>query len=342
MDMLARSIKALQQASPARTVSGFLLASLTLIILSALPSIPLVKAQKEPGAIVTPFPARERAIRLSAGDNGPYFTLADLYNRPRPSLEHLLSQTIKPPPTMEYPALLYDIPIAPRTYTSETVASLAQHEIRYGDRQNPTMALTFDCEAGTNSTRKIIQTLREKNVTATFFILGKYVYMFPDIIREIAAGGHEFGNHSFFHPLYYDIAPITATQEITYTEAVLDWAVGEHVPMRYFRFPYGGRNDPLRLLAARLGYQSAFWDLDPRGWEPHVTAEDVVTYIRSTARSGGIVIMHCGSWDDAHALAGIIDAIRERGIEPGTLTSVLTDADRDVPFYVMPGQARSP
>jgi peptidoglycan/xylan/chitin deacetylase (PgdA/CDA1 family) len=166
--------------------------------------------------------------------------------------------------------------------------------------------------------------------------------MFPDIIREIAADGHEFGNHSFFHPLYYDIAPITATQEVTYTEAVLDWAVGEHVPMRYFRFPYGGRNAPLRTLVAELGYQSSFWDLDPRGWEPHVTAADVVDYIRFTARNGGIVIMHCGCWDDANALAEIIDVIREKGIEPGPLSDVLTAVDRDVPGYTVPGQITPP
>ena len=290
----------------------------------------------------TPILGRAHAIRLSAGENGPYLSLQDLRNRPLPSLERLLSQTIKPPPAMEYPAILNAIPIVPRAYTTETITYLAQHEIRYGDRQKPTMALTFDCEAGTNSTRKIIQTLREKDVKATFFILGKYVSMFPGIIREIAADGHEFGNHSFFHPLYYDIAPITATQEITYTEAVLDWAVGEHVPLRYFRFPYGRRNDPLRLAVAQLGYQSAFWDLDPRGWEPHVTAGDVVAYIRSTARNGGIIIMHCGNWDDANALAGVIDAIRERGLAPGTLTDVLTDADRAVPHYVMPGQPNPP
>ena len=288
------------------------------------------------------LPAGSRTIRLTAGDNGPYLSLRDLQNRPYPGPEHQLSRPITPPPMMEYPAFLRDVEIAPRTYTTETVTYLAQHEIRYGDRQKPTIALTFDCEAGTFSTRKIIQTLREKQVKATFFILGKYVYMFPDIVREIAADGHEFGNHSFFHPLYANITPITATQEITYTEAVLDWAVGKHIPMRYFRFPYGRSNDDLRNLVAELGYQSAFWDLDPRGWEPHVTAADVVAYIRSTAHNGGIVIMHCGCWDDANALAEVIDAIRAKGIEPGTLSAALPAEERQVPGYTLPGQPSSP
>ena len=124
-----------------------------------------------------------------------------------------------------------------------------------------------------------------------------------------------------------------ATRELTYTEAAIDWAVGQHVPMRYVRFPYGGRNYAARLHAAGLGYQSAFWDIDPRGWDPAHTVTDAVEHIRHTAHYGGIIIMHCGSWDDANALADVIGAIRELGIAPGTLSDVLSAQDYDVPHY---------
>lgn len=331
-----------EQADHIHTATAALLVCVLVLLLGTQTASAIDRDEPDPAHHTSHLLAYTHAIRLTAGENGPYLSLQDLQNRPRPTLQVLISRTIKPPPTMDYPAVLDTVPIAPRSYLTETVTYLAQHEIRYGDRQKPTLALTFDCEAGTNSTRKIVQTLREKEVKATFFVLGKYVYMFPDIVREIAADGHEFGNHSFFHPLYYDITPITATQEVTYTEAVLDWAVGNHIPMRYFRFPYGGRSDPLRRLVAGLGYQSAFWDLDPRGWEPHVTREGVVDYIRSTAHNGGIVIMHCGCWDDANALAEVIDVLREKGIEPGRLSDVLTAADRDVPGYAMPGLTTPP
>ncbi len=287
--------------------------------------------QNRPVAIVAPTPLAYHGMRLTAGQDGPFLSFDDLCNRPLPRAKQQPVALIKPLPPMEYPAVLDDVPIRERAYSDETIAYLAGHEIRGGDSKKPIMALTFDCEAGTYSTRAILETLREKEVRSTFFILGRYAYMFPDIIREIAADGHELGSHSFFHPLFTGITPITATQEITYAEAVLDWIIGKPTPMRYFRFPYGGRNDSLRLLAATWGYQSAFWNLDPRGWDPEVSTEDVVAYIRNTARNGGIVIMHCGCWDDAHALAEVIDLIREKGIELGTLSDVLTDADRNVP-----------
>jgi peptidoglycan/xylan/chitin deacetylase (PgdA/CDA1 family) len=298
-------------------------------------------------------------VCLAASDHGPYFSLKDLYKRPLPKPERLLSAMIPPaPPVREYPAALAALvpgeirggfgqdvaiagafgeleryrrlAIAPRVYSTETIAYLAAHEIHHGDRQRPAVALTFDCEVGVQSTLQILETLRQENVQATFFVLGKYAYMYPDIIREIAAGGHEFGNHSFFHPLFTAVTPLTIVQEIVYTEAAIDWAVGYHVPMRYIRFPYGGRNDAIRQHAAALGYQSAFWNLDPRGWEPDTTAQDVVGYIARAAYNGGIVIMHCGCWDDARALPDLIRALQAKGLHPGTLSDVLADPDRNI------------
>ena len=281
-----------------------------------------------------------RIPSLTAGDNGPYFSLSDL--KRLPPLQKLLSSQIKPPPSMEYPPVLEGIPIAARAYTTQTVTYLAEHEIRYGDRKSEYVALTFDCEVGTNNVLYILDTLREAQAHATFFMLGKYVYMYPDLTRQIVQDGHELGSHSFFHPLFYEISPITATQEIHYTEAAITWAVGETVPMRYFRFPYGGRSDEWRRHVASLGYQSAFWDLDPRGWEPDVTAEDVVAYIQNTVHGGAIIIMHCGCVDDANALPGILRAIQDKGLLPGTLSDVLTAADRNIPNYVVPGTSPSP
>jgi peptidoglycan/xylan/chitin deacetylase (PgdA/CDA1 family) len=103
--------------------------------------------------------------------------------------------------------------------------------------------------------------------------------------------------------------------------------------MRYIRFPYGGRNWRVRTQAAELGYQSSFWDMDPRGWDPANTPEDVVAHVRRTAHKGGIIIMHCHAWDDVRALPGSIQALRDLGLTPGTLTDVLAPADRDVPGY---------
>lgn len=295
--------------------------------------------EEKPDGLTQPTAHTRTPFCLAANDEGPFFSLQDLRARPRPTTEHLLFPAINPPLTTQYPSVLDTIPIAARSYTDETIDYLARHEIRSGDRQKSAVALTFDCENGTRGARQILQTLRQENVKATFFITGRYVYMYPDLIREIAADGHEFGNHSFFHPLFYTITPITATQEITYTEAALDRAIGAHVPMRYFRFPYGGSSNELRRFVATLGYQEAFWTLDPKGWLPDRTPEYVVEYFRNTAFKGAIAILHCSTENDVNALPGIIAALRSKGLEPVTLTDVLSDVQRNVAGYKMPGEA---
>ena len=162
---------------------------------------------------------------------------------------------------------------------------------------------------------------------------GRFAYQNPDVIRRMVADGHELGSHSFFHPLFTDLTPLEMTEEITYTEAAIAWAVGEYVPMRYFRFPYAGRNRSTRLHIASLGYQSSSWDIDPRGWDPQKTAQDVVDHIRAHAHPGGTIIMHCSSIDDLHALPDMLRIIRELGLKAGTVTDVLAPEDRDVPGY---------
>ena len=104
----------------------------------------------------------------------------------------------------------------------------------------------------------------EPPIQTTFFIMGQYAYVYPDIVRKIAADGHEFGNHSYHHFRFTDLTKITATNKILYTEAAINWALGEHMPMRYFRFPYGERDQMHLEHIASWGYQSAHWNLDPR------------------------------------------------------------------------------
>ena len=290
--------------------------------------------QDEPGQRPS-LAAGHRPLTLTAGDRGPFFTLADLKSyTPPPTKPH--SRTT-PPVWKVYPLELRTYSPLPRAYTPETIQYLAQHEIRDGDPLAPYVALTFDCETGPGSTRQILQTLAVEEVKGTFFVLGRYAYARPEITRQIAEQGHEIANHSFFHPRFTDIDLITATLEITYTEAAVARAVGEAVPMRYLRFPYGGRNWATKEHAAAWGYQSAFWNLDPKGWEPDKTPQDVVDYIRRTVHPGGIVILHCSSWNDARALPEIIRIIRDKGLEPGSLSDVLTEEDSNVPGYAQPG-----
>ena len=304
-----------------------LLSSLLLVVvIGRAPRVNAGAPQRNQAFVLPSRTVTNRAVCIDPGGGEPCFTLTDLRER-------VPKWKITPPVWSEYPAALDAVPLATRTYSPETIEYLAAHEIRYGDRKSGAIALTFDCELNPRGAMLILDTLEREGVRATFFVQGRFAYRNPDVIRRMVAGGHELGSHSFFHPLFTDITPLTMTQEITYTEAAIAWAVGEYVPMRYFRFPYAGRNAATRRHVASLGYQSSFWDIDPRGWDPQKTAQDVVDHVRKLANAGGTIILHCSSVDDLHALPEVLQVIRDRGLEPGTVTDVLTPEDRDVPGY---------
>jgi hypothetical protein len=118
-----------------------------------------------------------QALCFTASDDGPYFSVVDLahYSPPAPKPTH----QITPPVWTEYPELLRDWPLDTHSYLTETITYLAEHEVHYGDRQSTFLALTFDCENETGATRRILETLRNENTHATFFLTGRYAYMWP-------------------------------------------------------------------------------------------------------------------------------------------------------------------
>ena len=314
---------------PPTAYSRWLALAVSLLFLAAFGSAPQSNAGTPDKNPAFELPARtvtNRTICLDPGDGQPCFALDDLRDRAP-------KWVITPPVWDEYPAALDNIPLIARTYSQETVEYLAAHEIRYGDQDSGAIALTFDCEIRPRRTMLILDTLRQEDVRATFFVQGRFVYQNPDVIRRMVADEHELGSHSFFHPLFTDLTPLEMTEEITYTKAAIAWAVSEYVPMRYFRFPYSGRNGYTLRHVASLGYQSSYWDMDPRGWEPDVTARNVIDHVRQHAHGGGILILHCSSVDDINALPGLLQALRGQGLTPGTLSEVLTPEDRDVPGY---------
>jgi len=68
-----------------------------------------------------------------------------------------------------------------------------------GSAQDREVALTFDDGPEEYWTPKVLDILKEKNVRATFFVIGQQVQKHPDVLRRIDAEGHIIGDHTFTH-----------------------------------------------------------------------------------------------------------------------------------------------
>jgi peptidoglycan/xylan/chitin deacetylase (PgdA/CDA1 family) len=192
------------------------------------------------------------------------------------------------------------------------------------------VALTFDAGAGDTGVPKILATLQDTGVPATFFMTGRWAELFPSWARRIAAG-YPIGNHTFDHQDLLKLSPAAVRAEILMARSAITRAVGRP-PIQLFRFPYGSSNSGTLRLVNELGYTAVGWTADTLGWEGTIagqSVQSVIDHVMSELQPGEIVVMHVGanptdgSTLDADALRAIIDRIQARGYGFVTLSGLL-------------------
>ncbi len=197
--------------------------------------------------------------------------------------------------------------------------AIAQVSRRVGDGA---VALTFDDGPHPGSTDRVLDTLAELDVKATFFCVGKNARANPDLVRRIRSDGHSIGSHSLAHP-HPRVTSLAALAEQYYRgrQAVTE-ILGVDVPL--FRPPHGHLNLASAVMVRRQGLRTWLWTIDPGDFLPGVTA-DHITSKAGRALSGDVVVLH--DWVEqpmapealdrsatVRALPSIVADIRARGL----------------------------
>ncbi len=202
--------------------------------------------------------------------------------------------------------------------------------IRYGNTRKMQVSLTFDSDGATpasgSTALQYLAILRSRNIHATFFLTGVFTRAHPDVVRRILADGHELGNHTMDHA---NLAkpPRTDTficSELTQADRLIV-AAGRRTSRPYFRPPDGSYNDQVRYLAARLGYRTVYWTIDPRDWERTATAQVIIDRVLKSPglRPGAIILMHFNSPNERYALDNVIGGLEQRGYSIVPLSQLL-------------------
>ena len=173
--------------------------------------------------------------------------------------------------------------------------------------------LTFDCGYENGYTAKILDTLKQKNVTAAFFCTLPEVKENPEIIARMINEGHIVGNHSVTHPSFPTITRTEMAQEIKGMDDYLRTNFGYSEP--YFRFPKGEYSDCAIDLVGSLGYKCVFWSLAYSDWDldKQKGADYAFDTVTSRLHPGAVILLHAVSPDNANALGRIIDYAKENG-----------------------------
>jgi len=157
-----------------------------------------------------------------------------------------------------------------------------------GSRQ---LALTYDDGPNDPHTLRLLEVLAKRQVKATFFLIGRYVRQRPDIVREIAGGGHVIGNHTFTHPLLIFKSESEIRSELLTCQAALQDAIGTHSNL--FRPPFGGRRPAVLRIVRALGLQPVMWNVTGYDWNAP-PAEVIERKVSSQIHGGDVVLLHDG------------------------------------------------
>lgn len=176
-----------------------------------------------------------------------------------------------------------------------------------------TIYLTFDEGYEAGYTAKILDVLKEKNCTATFFITMHYAKANAGLVRRMIDEGHVVGNHSVNHPDMTTISPERMIKEIM----ELHEYVLEHFgyEMKLFRPPTGAYSITSLEVARLLNYQTVEWSFAYEDWDTGNQPDNSFAYDYITGRThgGAIYLLHAVSRTNAEVLGDVIDYWRNEG-----------------------------
>jgi cellulose synthase/poly-beta-1,6-N-acetylglucosamine synthase-like glycosyltransferase/spore germination protein YaaH/peptidoglycan/xylan/chitin deacetylase (PgdA/CDA1 family) len=220
--------------------------------------------------------------------------------------------------------------ISDENYTVMPTAYVVQ---RYGAHEGM-VALTFDDGPDPRWTPQILDILKAKHASATFFVIGKNMQAHPELVAREIREGNLVGSHTFTHPNISQTPKTETDLELNITQRLFQVITGRS--LRMFRPPYQGDAEPSTpaeveplITAQKLGYLIAGLRIDPDDWkkdpvtgqtpDPKVIVQRVMDRLDHPGEvPGQVILLHDSGGDRQHtveALPLLIDTLRENGYQ---------------------------
>lgn len=177
-------------------------------------------------------------------------------------------------------------------------------------RRAKCIALTFDAGPSENSAR-LLDILKEKQVPATFFLLGKrHIDTYPELVRRMADEGHEVASHTWTHKILTDAEPDEIREELERPNKEIERLTGRRPTL--MRPPQGRTDDTVHEISRELGLAEVLWSVTAKDYKTNDS--DLITErVLDQSSRDGIILLHDIYDGTVPAVPGIVDALKARG-----------------------------
>jgi len=170
------------------------------------------------------------------------------------------------------------------------------------------IALTFDDGPG-KYTEELLDGLRERDVKASFFLMGSKIEKRPELVKTMYEDGHLIGNHTYSHISFFKSDRETIAAEIERTDELIEEITGERT--QFFRPPYGYYTG---LQLNKIDKIAVLWSSTPRDWV-NIDEDYICDYIVEHAKDGQIILVHDTKDATVPAVLRAIDILTAEGYE---------------------------
>jgi peptidoglycan/xylan/chitin deacetylase (PgdA/CDA1 family) len=199
-----------------------------------------------------------------------------------------------------------------------------------GAPERRAVALTFDDGPHPVHTREVLRMLKAARAKATFFVIGRKVEAFPEIVAEIAADGHEIALHSHTHDRYLNLRhEPKIVADLERNQAAVERLCGRRPTL--FRPPVGLTSPRIAVAVKRLGLRVVGWTARAFDGAGRPEPDVVLARLRPDLRPGAIVLLHDAAErtderpTSLDALPGLLRALEEQRLETVTVSDLVAE-----------------
>ncbi len=185
--------------------------------------------------------------------------------------------------------------------------------------------LTFDLGYENGNAERILNTLKEENVPAAFFILDNIILKNPELIAKMLEDGHMICNHTKNHKNLSELASDEIIKNITDLEKIYEEKTGKQLD-KYFRFPEGRYSEEALECVQSLGYKTIFWSFAYDDWDNAKQKNDkaALKKVLQNTHNGAVMLFHPTSKTNADIFPELIREWRKMGYTFGTLDELVS------------------